>query len=384
MRIVLPLVVVIGLAAFAAAAHADADERERHERELRELRERIESVREELAADRERRDDVSAELGRIEREIGELAGRIEELDHRIGGHEARLAELAERRAASRDRLAEHRETLAAQVRAAYRLGREPAIRLLLRQDEPDAVSRAIGYYGYFNRARLAAMTETAELLDELAALRSEAEDTRERLARDREGLAGERERLAAARVERREILARLEREIASGDERLHQLQADRDRLEDLLERLGSMVADVPESPLEAEPFESRNGQLDWPVRGSIRTAFGSPRAGGRLTWRGIIINADAGTPVRAVHHGRVVFSDWLSGFGQLLIIDHQDGFMSLYGYNERMLRTEGDWVAPGDPVAVVGDSGAQEEPGLYFEIRRNGEPRDPVSWLAAR
>ena len=363
---------------------ADEAERAERERELEEVRERIEEVRSALAADRERRDDVSAALEAIEREIGELAGRIQRLDRRIGEHRARLAELDEERAAAEDRLAEHRETLEAQVRAAYRLGREPALRLLLRQDEPDAVARAMGYYGYFNAARLDAMTATTEALATLEDLRAETTATQEALARDRAGLDSERERLAAARVERQEILARLERDIDSRGERLERLEADRERLEDLLERLGSMIADIPDSPLDAAPFVERSGQLDWPVAGRVRTSFGSARAGGRLRWQGIVIAGEAGEPVRAVYHGRVVFADWLSGFGQLVIIDHQDGFMSLYGFNEQVLRAEGEWVVPGEPVATIGSSGAQDEPGLYFEIRRRGEPRDPIGWLASR
>jgi len=377
-----PLLVL--LLAIGAPAAAELDERERHERELERLRERIEAVRDELAADREQRDDVSAELERIERRIGEVAGRIDRLDSRIGETRRRLAEIEREQAAARAELAAHRETLGAQLRAAHRMGEQPALRLLLRQQAPDAVSRAMTYYGYFNEARLDAMERTGELVDELAGLRAEAERRRERLASDRRDLAAEEQRLAVARGERDEILERLEREIAAGGNRLERLEADRERLRRLLDELRSMVADIPASPLEAQPFASRDGQLQWPVEGRVRTSFGSARAGGRMRWRGIEIEAAPGTPVRAVYHGRVVFADWLSGFGKLMIIDHLDGYMSLYGYNERMLRTEGSWVEPGERIAVVGNSGARERAGLYFEIRRDGEPRDPIAWLAAR
>ena len=363
---------------------ADTADREARERELEELRERIEAVRQRLAADREQRDAISVEVERIEREIAELAGRVDELDRRIEEHRVRIAELGQQQEAARDRLEGHRDTLEGQLRAAYRLGREPALRLLLRQDEPDAVSRAMGYYGYINNARLAAIGEVADLVEELGEIRSSTETARADLASDRDDLDREQERLAAARVEREEILAALERDIAQRGERLETLQEDREQLESLLDELGQVMADIPDDPREAGPFAERSGELEWPVSGSVRTDFGSPRAGGRMQWRGIVIAADHGATVQAIYHGRVVFADWLSGFGQLVIIDHRDGFMSLYGFNERVLRAEGEWVMPGDPVAVAGSSGAQDEPGVYFEIRRNGEPRNPRAWLASR
>lgn len=374
------LIAVLGL----GGAVADTAEREERERELEELRERIDAVRERLAADREERDEISVEIERIEREIAELAGRVDDLDQRIDEHRARIAELGQRQEAAREQLEGHRETLEGQLRAAYRLGREPALRLLLRQDEPDAVSRAMGYYGYINNARLAAIGEVADLVAELGEIRTRTESARADLARDRESLDREQERLAAARVEREEILAALERDIAERGQRLETLQEDREQLESLLNDLGEVMADIPDDPREAGPFAERSGELDWPVDGDVRTDFGSPRAGGRMQWRGLVIAAEHGTRVHAIYHGRVVFADWLSGFGQLVIVDHRDGFMSLYGFNERLLRAEGEWVMPGDPIAIVGNSGAQDEPGVYFEIRRDGEPRNPRTWLASR
>ena len=225
------------------------------------------------------------------------------------------------------------------------------------------------------------MAEVSALLDRLAALEQEAEATAAGLAGDRDELDRRRERLAAARVEREEMLVKLEAEVDAGDERLAELEADREHLVALLRELGSVVADTPASPLDAEPFAERSGRLEWPVSGRVQSAFGSERAGGRLRWQGIVIGAGAGSRVRAVHHGQVVFADWMSGFGHLIILDHRDGYMSLYGFNQRLLRGEGEWVEPGEAIAVVGDSGARDGPGLYFGIRRDGEPHDPIAWL---
>lgn len=361
----------------------DADRAER-ERELEELRARIVDVRRELAADRERRDDVGRELERVERRVSELAERIAETDTRITASRVRLDELATERQELAHELARHSGNLGEQVRAAWRLGRQPALRLVLRQDDPAALSRAMAYYGYFNRARVAAIEETTRLFDRAAELEREAAARESRLAADRAELGRQRERIEAARVERQEIIARLDRDIEARGERLSRMEENRARLERLLDRLGSLLADIPAAPPEARPFGQLDGQLGWPAEGRIRQGYGSDRAGGRLRWQGIVIDAAIGDPVQAIHRGRVVFADWLSGFGQLIIIDHQDGYLSLYGYNERLLRTEGDWVAPGEVIAAVGDSGGQREPGLYFEIRREGRPVDPVNWLASR
>lgn len=369
--------------ALSLTAVADS-ERERREAELEELRERIEAVRERLAADRERRDDVSAELERIERRVGEIAGRVADLDRRIAEQRNRLDEIAAERDSERERLATHRETLGEQLRAAYRMGREPALRLLLRQDDPTAVARAMGYYGYFNDARLGAMDEVSAGLERLRELEAEAESTREALAADRDELDAEQDRLAEARAERADVLARVEERLDERGARLDELEADRERLRELLDDLSAAMDDIPDNPLEDEPFATRERALAWPVEGPLRATFGSERAGGRMRWRGLVIEAEAGTPVEAVYHGRVVFADWLSGFGQLVIVDHQEGYMSLYGYNERIVRSEGEWVEPGDELAVVGRSGAQDDPGLYFEIRHDGDPEDPRGWLRPR
>lgn len=366
------------------AAPAEADRAAETRAELEELRERIESVRDKLESERRRRDRASDALAEIEQRVGRLAGRVEALDSDIEDTRARLEQLRQRRGEVRDALGAHRTTLAAQLRAAYRLGRQPALRLLLRQDDPAALTRALGYYGYFNDARLTAIERARTLMAELDDITADTRDAQTRLESDRAELDERRAALEDTRAQRRELLTRLERSIEDKGERLQGLEASRERLQELLRDLAPVLEDIPAAPLEARPFPTREGELDWPVRGRLRARFGAARASGRMTWEGVVIGAQSGTRVRAVYHGRVVFADWLSGFGQLIIIDHLDGYFSLYGYNQRLLRDTGDWVAPGDAIAAVGESGGQREPGLYFEIRRQGQPVDPLRWLAAR
>ncbi|WP_070989555.1 murein hydrolase activator EnvC family protein [Halofilum ochraceum] len=360
-----------------------ADEAETRAR-LEELRERIDAVQGDLREERERRDEASATLARLEQRIGSIANRIDDLDTRIDRSRRRLDQLEARRRELVESLEGHRDTLAEQLRAAHRFGRQPALRLLLRQDSPGTLARALGYYGYFNRARLGAIDEARSLMDKIAGVTQDARAAREELATAREGLESQRARLEQASAERRQVVERLQASIAEKGDELERLQASRERLRELLEKLGNVMDDIPGAPLEERPFDTQRNALDWPAGGDLRVRYGSERASGRTRWRGLVIDAAAGEPVRAVYHGRVVFADWLEGFGQLLIVDHQDGWLSLYGYNRQLLRSTGDWVAPGEAIARVGASGGQREPGLYFEIRRQGQPVDPMDWLAAR
>jgi septal ring factor EnvC (AmiA/AmiB activator) len=375
------MLIIAALTAGACPAALGADEAEQKRERLRELRSQIETVRDELADQRARRDSAQDELARLEQKIGDIAGEMAKLDERIEATRDRLEGLEARRRELEQRLAAHRDTLAQQLRAAYRMGRQPALRLLLRQDDPSAIARALGYYRYLNEARLAAIDRARELVAQVEEVTRETEQAEQSLADDRAALAQRRQDLEAARGERAALIERLEASIDDKGERLAQLQASRDRLQELVRELESTLGDIPAAPLEEQPFGSRKGALAWPIDGSVRRHFGDARADGRIQWQGIVVAADAGRQVGAVYYGRVVFADWLTGFGQLVIVDHLDGYMSLYGFNRRLLRTVGDWVAPGDPIATVGSSGGQRQSGLYFEIRKDGDPVEPTAWL---
>lgn len=377
-----PIALALLLPAAGIAAES-ADEAETRAR-LEELRERIDTVQDDLREEREERDQASAALAELEQRIGSIANRIDDLDTRIERTRRRLEQLGAERRDLVESLEGHRDTLAEQLRAAHRFGRQPALRLLLRQDSPGTLARALGYYGYFNRARLGAIDEARSLVEEIARVTEDTRDAREELADAREGLEGERAALEEASAERRRVVEQLQASIAEKGDELERLEASRERLRELLDQLGNVMDDIPGAPLEEQPFRTQRNALDWPASGELRAHYGSERASGRTQWRGVVIDAAAGEPVRAVYHGRVVFADWLEGFGQLLIVDHQDGWLSLYGYNRQLLRSTGDWVAPGETIARIGSSGGQRDPGLYFEIRRQGQPVDPMDWLAAR
>ena len=184
------------------------------------------------------------------------------------------------------------------------------------------------------------------------------------------------------RQQRKKLLAELSDKIKNQENTLSSLENSRSRIENLLKSLGELLADIPTSPSEKEPFVSRKGKLPWPVKGPFIGKFGQPKNYGDLKWNGVLIKAELGTPVRVVSHGRVAFSDWLQGFGFITIIDHGDGYMSLYGHNESLFKQTGDWVKAGEVIATAGDSGGQPRSGVYFEIRSRGKPVNPSRWCS--
>jgi septal ring factor EnvC (AmiA/AmiB activator) len=227
-------------------------------------------------------------------------------------------------------------------------------------------------------ARTADLTRATQRLEqEIAAERAELS----RLHDQRQARALT---LTQRQQERQQLLARLQEQMRSKGTELEQLTRDEQRLQELVRSLRELLSDIPAAPGDSRPFPSRKGKLDWPVQGSLVASFGSRRAVGDLTWRGILIRAPRGAEVRAVSHGRVAFADWLRGFGLLIIVDHGDGYMTLYGHNQGLYKEAGEWVETGEVIAGVGDGGDLGEAGLYFEVRHKGRPVNPASWMARR
>ena len=238
------------------------------------------------------------------------------------------------------------------------------------------------YYDLLNRER------TREISDYLASIqkKQQLETSIGATTRELEQLVQKRtkqkDQLTRHRGNRKRLLARLEKDIDNQQLTLQELESSRGRIEQLLMSLGELLADIPSEPDAQKPFGSLRGKLPWPVRGSFSARFGTSRHQGDLKWHGVVINSAYGTPVRAVSHGRVAFADWLQGFGFITIIDHDDGYMTLYGHNQALYKQSGDWVEAGEVIATVGDSGGQTDSGLYFEIRYQGKPVNPDRWCS--
>ncbi len=348
------------------------------EARLEQLRAEIEQIQTRLDADLADRDELQLALARTERRVAEAERERRATIAAMTEAEERIEEIEQRMGAITVEISEVSEVLAAQLRLAHQQGGQSRLKLLLNQDDPRELARQMAYHGYLSRARMA-------LLEELERLRQQFRDSRRTLGRELARL-GELEiqqrealgELQAARLERDRALETLQASIASRTDQLAAMEADAAELEVLIEELERALRDIP-MDIEVPSILGLQGQLPMPVEGPLRRRFGDERSG-ELRWNGWLIGAAEGSAVRAVAHGRVAYADWLRGYGMLLIIDHGDGVMSLYGHNESLFLQVGDWVAAGDEIAAVGESGGAE-PGLYFELRRDGRPVNPGAWL---
>jgi septal ring factor EnvC (AmiA/AmiB activator) len=351
----------------------------RHEAELAALHARIDAAKLEETTLRDERDALLADLESADQRIGDLTRRLRDLGQRVRAQQARLATLAADRTKAHARLTAERAALSRQLRAVLVGGRQDRLQLWLKQQEPATASRMAGYYDYFyarRAAQVAAVRDAAAQLDAAeTALRVE---TAELAALQARGDA-ERADLEGMRDLRRGAVDALATRLREQGQTLAGLRRDETRLQRLLEELRQAVERIPTDRPGGRPFTERRGQLPWPAAGELQARFGEPRPAAQ-PWDGVLIATPAGTEVRAVHRGRVAFAEWLRGFGLLLILDHGDGFMSLYGHNDSLLRETGEWVEAGEPVSVVGSSGGAADVGVYFAIRHRGQALDPSAW----
>ncbi len=273
------------------------------------------------------------------------------------------------------------ETLVKQaVRAAYVSGQEPYLKPLLNQQDPARSARMLNYYEHFNRERLARVREFRETLSELLATRAQiAASTVERDTTQTQ-LQAQLDSLGTEQAQRNTLLAALKDDIATRSGELQQLTEDRGRLEALIAKIQEAIASIP-PPEQLTPFAQSRGKLPWPVAsGTALNRFGAAYSDGNLHRAGIVMEAEIGSPVRAVHPGRVVFADWLRGSGLLVVVDHGEGYLSLYANNQSLVKRKGDWVNRGEALATSGEDGGTGRPGIYFEIRHNGQAQDPALW----
>ncbi|MCZ6561262.1 MAG: peptidoglycan DD-metalloendopeptidase family protein [Gammaproteobacteria bacterium] len=374
------LFLAAGLLLLTAIASAqDAGDKEQ---ELAELRAAIATLSSTLQADREKRDYAQAGLRKAELEVSAARKLLRKTSHEVSASRARQISLAAEQKEQRTALGHHRQELGRQLRAAYISGRQERIRLLLNQENPAALGRIMTYYGYLTEQRTALLQIVEQGLARLRRLDRSAEEETGRLVGLERRRQKELARLDKASQERAVVVASLERQISSDGRQLENMQNQERELEQLLNSLRRALEEFP--MVVKDPFAGRKGSLAWPLRGRLINDFGQPRAGGRLSWQGVTLGAERGTEVRAVYHGRVAFADWLPGLGMLMVIEHGDGFMSLYGHNESLYREVGDWVEAGESIGIVGDSGGKLVPALYFEIRRGVKPLNPHHWLGRR
>lgn len=384
------------LLTFSVLAPASGAPASKKEKELDELRGRIESLQKDLAASEESKGEAEDALRESERAISDASRRMSELAERHKKADARLAALEAEAGRLKSEVERQQGLLARLLRQQYVEGERDYLRLLLQGEDPNQAARNLHYYGHISRERAAWLAALRENLERLEDTSRQAEAEAAELTRIKEEEATQRERLLREKQERKKVLAKVSRDVARQHKEIGKLQRDERRLARLVERLAKLVAPkpqaapgvtnvlVPESVPGGKPFPELKGDLRLPVKGELTNRYGSPRVDGGTTWKGLFIRSQEGEPVRAIAPGRVVYADWLRGFGNLLILDHGEGYMSLYGNNETLLKQVGDAVKGGDVVASVGNSGGNPDSGVYFELRHKGSPLDPLNWVSLK
>ncbi len=347
---------------------------------LKRLRGRIQTLQTELNKIVHKRDSEREEIRQLENRIGSRIRNLKQLGAGLKIEAKRLRDLQGQRTTAQDDLGNQTKGLEAQVRAAYAMGRDSYFKLLLNQHDPATVSRMLVYYRYLNEARAQQIDSVKAGLVKLRQVGEQITKRTRELEALRTAHVEQKQALEVSRTRRTQVLASLNRQVRDQTEEIARLRRDEARLERLLEQLQEYLTDAPVVPALKARFRENKGKLPLPASGKILARFGAPKSFGKLRWKGVFLSGRVGQDVISVAHGRVAFADWLRGFGLLLILEHGDGYMTLYGYNQSLYAQVGDWVQAGQVVASMGNTGDAPQAGVYFEIRQRGQPRDPLKW----
>ena len=363
----------------AAGAESAADR-------LSQLRTRLERLEHSLEHTRGERDAQREALRNTEVQIGDTLRRLRQLGIERRLQQEQLLTLRAQQQQERRQIGAQLHQLENEARAAYILGRQEYLKLLLNQEDPATVSRVLTYYGYLQRARAEQIAAARTALERLTRLGSLIQRRQQALARLSADQLGKRRALLHSEARRRILLASLNRRFASQSQEVERLRSNERRLGRLVKGIQSAIAGTAPIPLPGpnSRFAEFRGRLPLPVAGRIVDRFGEPEGIGNLRWQGIFLAAPEGSKVISVFNGRVAFANWLRGFGLLMIIDHGDGYMSLYAHNQSLYEQTGDWVKAGQVIATVGNTGGARQSGLYFEVLHDERPVNPLKWCRMR
>jgi septal ring factor EnvC (AmiA/AmiB activator) len=348
--------------------------------ELVELKKKIAALQEVMQAGQSKLQKEDAALKNVDLRISEINGNLRDLDRRKQTLHSELSDLQAKKRETITRLQGEQQILARQLRSAYVSGHEEYVKLIMNQQDPAVVSRMLVYYRYLTESRVRTITRINQHLDRLKALESgihsRSVDLKKLIELQRERWRS----LKIAYLQQKKAVLALRDELMGNSQQIERMQRDEQELLRLIRKLGEIIDELLDEERTGSSFKEQRGKLKLPVEPNIVVKYGTRRHIGNLRWKGIILAGGLGSDIHAVYQGRVVYADWMRGFGLLLIIDHGDSYLSLYGYNESILVEEGDWVATGQTVAGMGKSGGSSKPGLYFGIRYKGRPQNPMRW----
>lgn len=345
---------------------------------LQELEQQIAELQAQMHNTRTEYGKLQQQLQVSEENIGEVSTLLERLHGELENKALNLKDSQQRQAIQQKKLVEQRAILAQYIRSSYVMGHQDYLKLWLNQDDPFTIGRVLSYFNYFNRNKARQIEQIKQMLTAIQELDQAIREERNDLQLLVDSQTQRKNELEQSYQQRQIILLQLEQKMVSQDKKLKRLQEDKQQLEQLIDKLGNLAAHIPRP--KKVTFTSEKGNMLQPVPGKIIKQFGQKRVS-HLKWQGLLIEAPYHTKVRAIAAGRVIFAQWFRNLGLLVILDHQQGYMSLYGHNQNILVKTGDWVESGDNIAQVGSSGGRQQPGLYFEIRYQGIPQNPLNWL---
>jgi len=354
---------------------------ELQQNKLNELRIRIDKIQAGLEKQQDKYSKLRGQLKKSEKSIGKVNRQLTLIKRKLRNQKSELTKLQSQKQLFQKDIEKQRSALGGQIRTAYAIGRQEYLKLLLNQQEPAVMGRTLVLYDYLNRARIESITKINDKVLQLASVEEKINRQTIKLKATQQKRLIKKRSLEKKQQQRTSVLNKLNNKIRTRKQRLAQAKTDAQQLEDLMQGLRRALADVPKNAGERKSFRSQKGRYRLPVKGRISSRYGSKRGKTGLRWQGVIIRARQGASVRSISHGRVAFADWLRGFGLMVIVDHGKGYMSLYGHNDSLYVETGDWIEAGEEIASVGRSGGRKKPALYFEIRHNGKPTNPLRWV---
>jgi septal ring factor EnvC (AmiA/AmiB activator) len=370
-------------ACLLASAPAMAEDREVREKQLKTVLGKIEKLKQAIDVKEDSKSKYIKQLKSIERNIGGISQDIRAIGKKIKARKKELAALRETRLQHQRQLSRENDYLAEQVYTAFTLGREEKVKLLFSQQEPQSLQRNLVYYQYFSNARVALINDVQANIDKIIETEELIQQARQELEKDQQALNRQKQKLDKDRGKRKSIIASLDQQLKKQGGSLSRLEDEAVQLQNLIKSIQEIFVDAPETEISRRAFAELKGKLAWPVKGKLKRLFGRNKPLSNLRWQGVMIEAPGGSHVQAVSHGRIAFADWLRGLGNLIIIDHGNSYLSLYGHNESLFKSAGEWVDAGEVISSIGSSGGQKKPGLYFEIRKKGKPQNPTGWCKA-
>ncbi len=375
-------------------------------KELKQLQNRIKALQKDLASKETSKIEAADALRESERTISKTNRILLTLAQQLIDANISLDQLLAQSKQIQSEIKMQQEQLGKMLYYQYINGQQDYMQLLLKQQDPNQIARNLYYYGYLKRARSENINTLRAQLEQLDILTRESHTKREEIVKIQTEQTKRKQQLEQEKIKRAEILANLSEEILQQQREINKLKSDEQRLSKLVKEINRLLSQKKSTPQKSTPpatdkssqpslhnslppdssasgrsFELLKGQLRLPVRGELVNRFDSPRQEGGIKWKGLFIRSQNGNEVKAIASGQVVFADWLRGFGNLMILDHGNNYMSLYGYNEAIYKRVGDRVRSGDTIATVGNSGGHRESGLYFELRHQGKPFDPLTWM---